>query len=626
MARSKEEILSLYENLRKKQGTAEDLTLKNGEAYTVLNGTYAALPKELGRSFNKYRKALITLYTVRADGREDNKEKLVDALTTLDDFGEFLNGETDGKTNYQVMLERGKALSFKKEQLDRTIKRMSDAAGLAIDLPVLPEAEPQQKKQQPEARPVAGEPEPVRPSRSRPAVKEPEPAPQPAAPGHLTRSAAQWIEGWKQDLEREKQRQDYPAAYYAKLMAARMLADSKRGSAKRLRNTQLTEEQINDKARELMTNGHFQQFISSLAGSGQKLAKAEAAVGTGHCGDLDDMFKSFLKKLPAGKLKNEQLLDRYMPTARDRIEELQRQTEGKQLRGIASCTDEAAEITVLRNLAKAERYKKGSLEKKIPTKAESTLDVQTKTLAESSLYANGLGANGDRDLRDLVLEGHGGALVDELRLRDKVSPQRSEPVTEILQENTVGGRLKTIRKDAEELQERLEEAGFEYDEDSPEMKKLVQESKGLMAEYLSLDMLSRDPNTKQIDPRRMEANVPWRKIESVKEDPDKVPVVRALTAGLDPDNIDVGLRRMAESTHEEFIDAIQDQYHKSKPAKQRQKEEQEIFKKVGKAFAQEEKEPLRRRNSIAGGWAPEEEEPEAEPEVNVEEGPQIPMP
>ena len=107
-------------------------------------------------------------------------------------------------------------------------------------------------------------------------------------------------------------------------MAARMLANSKRGKAKRLKETRLTEEQIKAKAKELMENGLFGRFIQSLRDNGQKRAKAEAAVGAGHCGGLDDMFKDFLLKLPAGELKNEKLLDRYMPTAKDRIAELQR--------------------------------------------------------------------------------------------------------------------------------------------------------------------------------------------------------------------------------------------------------------------------------------------------------------
>lgn len=624
MARSKEEINALYENLQKTRNTKNELNRFSGEAVTMLNGLFLSVGgTEMGQRFLPYRKALITLHTVDPY-QPKNKEEIIEALTTLDSFGDFLKAETGGKQNYQQLLEKGKRMGFKKEQFDRMVNRVNEATGLAVDLPA-PEAAaeaPRREQRQPAPEPEAEPKQAIRPE-PQPVAEPVAEQPRPEAPAEPTRSAAQWIEGWKQEAELEKGKPDYPAAYYAKIMAARMLADSKRGSGKRLRNTQLTEKQINDKARELMENGLFGRFIHSLAGSGQKLAKAEAAVGAGHCGGLDDMFKSFLKKLPAGELTNEKLLDRYMPTARDRIEELQRQAELKKQNGLAACVKEAAEITVLRNLAHAERYKKGSLEKKIPTKAVSTLDAGTKTLAESPLFAEALGNGGDRELRDLALEGHGGALVDELRLRDKANPQSGPEVTELLKENTVGGRLKTIRKDAEELQERLEQAMFEHDDDSPEVEKLVRESKGLMAEYLALDMLSRDPSTKQIDPERLEKNVPWSKLQIVKENPEKSPEVRALTRDLGPVAAGRGLAAMSECTHEEFISSVQERYYRTKPARQRQKEEAEIFKKAEKAFDLEE-EPIRRRNSIAGDRAPEKAEPRQS--ALEDDGPQLPGP
>jgi hypothetical protein len=287
-----------------------------------------------------------------------------------------------------------------------------------------------------------------------------------------------------------------------------------------------------------------------------------------------------------------------MPTAKDRIEELQQQVELKQKKNINACQKEAAEITILRNLAHAERYTKSSLAKKIPTKPESTLDVQTKTLAESSLFNDTLGALGEREMRNLVRDGHGGALVDELRLRNKASLETNEEVTELLNENTVGGRLKTIRRDAEELNERLEEAEFEYEEDSPEVAELMQESKGLFAEYLALDMLSRDPVSKKIDAGLLEQNVPWSKLKSVKENPEKNPVVRALTRDLRFSDVCRSLEYMSNSTHEEFISNVQETYHPTKPAKEQQ-EEQEIFQIIENPLKTKDEEgPIQRSSSF----------------------------
>ena len=628
MPRTREEINALYEKLKRTAGTRDALNRYSGEVCPMLDGMYLAVGSTpIGQSFRQYRLALRTLHLLDpSDGK--NKEEIIGALTTLDSFEDFLKAETDGKQNYQRLLDKGKSMGFKKEQFDRMVNRVNTAAGLGIDLPAPqaaaaaprweepPRQEPRPEEPQPEARQV-------------PPMEEPVPEePQPAVPQAQTRTADRWIEAWKTEAEQEKRKPGYPGAYYAKIMAARMLANSKRGSAKRLKRTELTEEQINEKARELMENELYGKFIHSLSGSGKKLAQAEAAINKGHCGGLDDMFKEFLLKQPAGKLKNEKLLDRYMPTARERIEELKRQVEVKRSRGLISCRKEAAEITVLRNMVHAERYKKSSLEKKIPTRTESTLDARTELLSESRLFTQALETAEDAEIRELVTLGHGGAMVDRLRLREKASPQRSPEVTELLNENTVGGRLKTIRRDAEELQERLAQARYDHDEDGPEVQALVQESKGLMAEYLALDMLSRDPVTKRIDPQRLEQNVPWSKLESAKKEPEKNPVVRALTAGMGPVRAGMGLGTMAECTHEEFIEAIREQYHRAKPAAQRQKEEQTIFKNAEKAIEPEdvEDEPIYRRNSIAGNRETEADRAAREQELLREDGPQLPGP
>ena len=189
--------------------------------------------------------------------------------------------------------------------------------------------------------------------------------------------------------------------------------------------------------------------------------------------------------------------------------------------------------------------------------------------------------------------------MDELRLRNKASLETSPEVTELLNENTVGGRLKTIRRDAEELNERLEEAEFEYDDDSPEVAELMQESKGLFAEYLALDMLSRDPVSKKIDAGLLEKNVPWSKLKSVKENPEKNPVVRALTQDLSFDDVRRSLEYMSKATHEEFISNVQETYHPTKPAKEQPQEEQEIFQKVEEALKTKDEEgPIQRSSSF----------------------------
>ena len=115
MARSKEEINALYENLQKTRNTKNELNRTSGEAVTLLNGLYLSVGgSELGQSFLPYRKALITLHTLDPY-QPKNKEEIIEALTTLDGFGDFLKAGTGGKQNYQQLLEKGKRMGFRKE-------------------------------------------------------------------------------------------------------------------------------------------------------------------------------------------------------------------------------------------------------------------------------------------------------------------------------------------------------------------------------------------------------------------------------------------------------------------------------------------------------------------------------
>ena len=100
--------------------------------------------------------------------------------------------------------------------------------------------------------------------------------------------------------------------------------------------------------------------------------------------------------------------------------------------------------------------------------------------------------------------------------------------------------------------------------------------------------------------------MPWSKLKSVKENPEKNPVVRALTRDLRFSDVCRSLEYMSKATHEEFISNVQETYHPTKPAKEQPQEEQEIFRKVEEAFdLEEEEEPIRRTTSFDKDWEPE---------------------
>ena len=523
MSKSPEEIKTAYETLKARHKSGAGLTRHQSAVAPVLLGMVnGAADGGIPQKFQDYLNALTAVFLLTPDELSRNQLKLMAALAQLDGFGGFMGGQTEGIQTFRWLLDHSAKHGVTEEKVKDVVQKVNEATGLQIVLPPL----------------------------------APAPDLEPA------RSASQWIRDWKADFREEQGKLDYPAGYFAKIMAARMLADSDRGYKNKLVSTQLTESAINAKARELMENHQFRGFVESL--KGEQLSRAESAVlSRGHCGGLDDMFRDYLKNLKAGKLTNEALLDRYMPTVQERIEILQKQTENRP-KDQLSCAAEAAEITVLRNMIRAERNKKTRLRKKIPTAEQSTLEKQTFVLRNSNLYLNKVGSAGTEEFRELVRKGHGGEMVEKLRLEEKGLPQ-SEQVKKLLYENTLGGRLETIKKDAEELREKLYSVTDDNDDDSPEVEAAVKQAKGLLAEYLALDMLCRNPVTKQLDPEIMKQGIPWSKLDAARNNPDKNPVVKQLTEDMGPLSAMRGLEAMAELSHKDFLEAIQAQYRGLKP-------------------------------------------------------------
>ena len=524
-----EKIQNAYETLKARHKSGAGLTRHQSAVAPVLLGLVnGAADGEIPQKFQDYLNALTAVFLLSPDELSQNQLKLMAALAQLDGFGGFMGGQTEGIQTFRWLLDHSAKHGVTEEKLKDVVKKVNEATGLQIVLP------------------------PLAPATNREPVQ----------------SASRWIRDWKANLWEEREKPDYPAGYFAKIMAARMLSDSDRGSKDKLVSTQLTESAINAKAQELLENRQFQGFLEYL--NGEQLRRAESAVTSqGHCGGLDDMFRDYLKNLGAGKLTNEALLDRYMPTVQERIEILQKQTEENAKKGQISCAAEAAEITVLRNMIRAERNKKTRLQKKIPTSEQSTLEKQTFVLRNSDLYLKKVGLAGSGEFRDLVRKGHGGEMVEKLQQEEKNLPQ-SESVKKLLFENTLGGRLETIKKDAEKLREKLMSATDEYDDDSPEVEAGVKQAKGLLAEYLALDMLCRDPVTEQLDPEIMKQGIPWSKLDAVRNNPDKNPVITQLTEDMGPLSAMRGLEAMAELSHKDFMENLRAQYRGLRPHREPQ--------------------------------------------------------
>ena len=134
--------------------------------------------------------------------------------------------------------------------------------------------------------------------------------------------------------------------------------------------------------------------------------------GRGHCGKLDDMLKKFAKEAKVGELDNGEVMKRYMPTAKDRIEVLQDRLK-KADTSIAEKRKIVFEIIKIRNITRAVRKSKSSLERPIPDSDPNighSLDVVLQHTSEENL--NKLITP---EIISAAASGHGGDMVEKLR-------------------------------------------------------------------------------------------------------------------------------------------------------------------------------------------------------------------
>ena len=124
---------------------------------------------------------------------------------------------------------------------------------------------------------------------------------------------------------------DYPAKQFADIFAARILSNSVRNDRDSL-NVIFNRNDLNAMSDKLMENQDFRNFIKEtyIGEDGKGNAKLKDTTHKIHAqrthgGFIEDEFKKFLLKRPAGTLENSPELARFMPTAKERIEELKKQ-------------------------------------------------------------------------------------------------------------------------------------------------------------------------------------------------------------------------------------------------------------------------------------------------------------
>ena len=308
------------------------------------------------------------------------------------------------------------------------------------------------------------------------------------------KDAVEWLEQWKAKFNDKSIRREngYPAKQFARIMAARYLAESEIGSADKLYGKKMTLKQIDQKAKELLdNNAYFKDFIEKISMPGKARQTAESCAASGHGGGLDKMFIHFLNKKPAGELENDPLIQRYMPKVKDRIEELQKQAAAKRDRHIMPYT-ELAEILTLRNMIDAERGEKSSLNKQIPT-AKDDVKKLNETVKALAALPNFQRIVEDRVVLERITKGHGGKMIDRMR-----ELNRSDMVNEGQQfftddqkaigYGTYGSRMKANKETAEALKNKITN---EYDTmDGNKRHEIRQQVLELIAQQETLVKLS----------------------------------------------------------------------------------------------------------------------------------------
>ena len=326
------------------------------------------------------------------------------------------------------------------------------------------------------------------------------------------RSADKWIEqNWKSqinnNIESVRSQKGYPQTFFAGLLATRDLAGAKRGSLSSIIRSYVGRNEIRDRAKEFMEKpGHMKDFLNKLATDKKLLAKAEKAAGKGHGGGIDDLFKDYLKNLPAGNLHNDQALARYMPTVQERIEALQ--TQAKKLKSTGFTPDaQAAEIVILRNMIKAERKVKDSLDHPIPTGGRD-LSAETNKVVKSVAFKELLS---DRKIGSLITKGHGGEMLTEMRKAYSLLPDRtySEEAENALNEGSFGGRITQIKEEAGKLKERLN--NLKKNLLSDDVNEVYDLSRKLIAENIALCKYFSGTGANSSE------NIPWKKIYKLRD-------------------------------------------------------------------------------------------------------------
>ena len=574
--------------------------LKNPEtgtlAFNVFQNALAAAAEELREKGEKdlalkaqqYSEAFKTLYGL--DPLSPDEKAIEEAYEKLGGFSEFISGGKPGEAaNYEKITS---CLPKEMAELCNTgLPMLNQSLELGLDVEALiPEKKAEDAVQQEAEDPEIDEPDKAEPGSMN--------ADELTDNGGRQRASA-YIETIRDNgfpekdpakLSEEQKEQAFDRML--KIMAARELVDSDRGKKKKLQENEVDPADVKRRAEMMKKDPTFQKFLQALSDDPKKFKAAMAAATKrpGHGGGLDDMFKSFVKNQPPCEFRNDTILKRYMPTVKERLEVLQDQfrkciAADKEMQSVDAKLDSiqkkstgkektiekllskrgklderisdyapqrvAGEMIVLRNLIKADKGNKASLEKPIPVAENGEL----LTDDANELYNNIGVIFEDEKIRDLVADGHGGRMMEKVRKQahEELDPRETALTLELLDKNSIKVRMEEIKNEAGVLAEDLLTANLTGKPNEDLMKR----SKDLLSEYLLLDGKTRDKQTGEIDESKLLNDVPYGSIETMKQmGPENNATFNELVGGVDPMTMQTIMENLNQDDQKDFITSL----------------------------------------------------------------------
>lgn len=423
---------------------------------------------------------------------------------------------------------------------------------------------------------------------------EPQPAPAPAEEANPAAdfvvvdeeavpdlSAQQYI---KQVQSKVKNNKKATLDDIAEVLAVRAFTYAERKNPSNLQNTTVTydadaygpnflgKKDIRDFAAKVKNNA----ILSTILTYPKNQKAVRDALTSGNAGALDDYVKKAFLEYPIGSYPNDPAFARYMPTVKDRIEFLQDKF------GKSKSKDEtalaAAEILVMRNMIKAERDNKKSLNVRLSGEQLKTYSDRVTQLANDPQF---IALVNEPDNKKALVSGHGGDFIEKIRIsqakKEAAGGVFSDNLKKELKENTLQGQLEQCASDARsklaELNTELDRLG-KNENGKKDMSKtwdLINEAKDLTAKYLATRvMITKYGNSELI--RGMTKDVPWskqnEKLSKIKESEQ----YNNLTGKISPDKT----REILGNISTEADELVQQTANSLKPAAKNTGLEQQI--------------------------------------------------